>query len=565
MPKISIIIPVYNIQDEIVCMLQSVKEQTFTDFEVIVVDDGSTDNTHEEVERYAAADNRFKVIYQRNSGVSSARNRGIEEAEGDYVVFFDGDDRVPKNALQLMYKAVRCGSDMAVGIMEVIDNGNYSINKASKALSEKAHIDRRDADFIKTWSQCNKIYRRSFLVENGIHFKDVKVAEDGHFLYQALSKANCISGCGNAVVYKYIRRPFWRGDVSASKNVDSSFLTDRLAVYEDILKICNNMFDDCSKRHEYEQELIRRFIDGGIIQAFYRRIWRCSSGIQEALARSLKLYAYKTDGKVLKEICEKNWDIPVRDIIDGKLIDFKKKISDNPTVSFIISPCLKEKDLDFVITGILNQEFPDFEILIEKSSYLSMAENLKKMENIRVITADEEKGKVMLQNASGEYVSFIDMKALFSIHALKKMVLELRENSRTDFISIYLSGFSGDLTDAGGKYRKNLNCSDAVFGYNDRKDKINYLDNIFSNKLFRKSSIEKFMFSGNDAEDMRRMYDSMTFKKIRSVWSIADVSDYLLLQRADGSVSKSWINLNLFVNRLLKPLSGKGIRKRIKR
>ena len=173
MPKVSVIMPVYNVQDEVGGMLQSITEQTFTDFEVIVIDDGSTDNTHKEVEKYAGTDKRFEVIYQRNNGVSAARNRGLKKAEGDYVVFFDGDDYVPPNALESMYNAVSCGSDMAVGIMEVIDDGISSVNKASKNLSMKVHIDRRDMNFIKTWSQCNKIYRRSFLMENDIYFKDV--------------------------------------------------------------------------------------------------------------------------------------------------------------------------------------------------------------------------------------------------------------------------------------------------------------------------------------------------------------------------------------------------------
>ncbi|MFR4406281.1 MAG: glycosyltransferase family 2 protein [Anaerovoracaceae bacterium] len=564
MPKVSVIIPVYNIQDEVGGMLRAITEQTFADFEVIVIDDGSTDNTHKEVEKYAVTDKRFKVIYQENSGVSAARNRGLKKAEGDYVVFFDGDDCVPPNALESMYKAVSCGSDMAVGIMEVIDDGISSVNKASKNLSMKVHIDRRDMNFIKTWSQCNKIYRRSFLMENDIYFKDVKVAEDGHFLYQALSKAKHISGCGDAVVYKYIRRPFWGRDVSASKNVDSSFLADRMEVYDDILKICENMFDNSNEQYEYEQGLIKRFIEGGIIQAFYRRIWRCSNDIQEELAVKLKSYAEKTNEKVFTEICEKNWDIPVVDIVDRKVIDFKKKISKKPTVSFIIAPDLISEDVDFIITGIVNQEFPNFEILVTDNSFLSIAENLKKLENIRAVAVNGSEKKDLLRNALGEYVLFVDIKVLFSIHALKKMASELRENGKIDFVSVYMFGFSENLTDGRKIYKKNLKYSDAVFGYTDRKNKINYLDNVFSNKLFRKSSIENFILSGNDAEDVREMYDSMAFKKFRSVWSIVYVSDDLLLKRTNGSVKRSWINLNLFINRLLKPFSGKGIRKLIK-
>lgn len=102
---VSIIIPVYNVGNYLERCLDSILEQTFREYEVILVDDGSTDQSGGICDRYAAADGRFRVLHQKNAGVSAARNAGIEIARGEYFAFFDGDDFVKKECLQEVYEA----------------------------------------------------------------------------------------------------------------------------------------------------------------------------------------------------------------------------------------------------------------------------------------------------------------------------------------------------------------------------------------------------------------------------------------------------------------------------
>ena len=87
---ISVVIPLYNKEEQIADTLQSIFAQTFQDFEIVIVDDGSTDNSVEEVEKFD--DSRIRLIHQTNAGVSAARNRGIEEARGELIAFLDADD-----------------------------------------------------------------------------------------------------------------------------------------------------------------------------------------------------------------------------------------------------------------------------------------------------------------------------------------------------------------------------------------------------------------------------------------------------------------------------------------
>ena len=126
MSKVSVIVPVYNVENYIEKMLESVQAQTFKDFEVILVNDGSTDRSQEIIDVFCNSDKRFKSFYQENGGVASARNKGIELASSDYIVFYDPDDYIPKKALKKMYK-VASGkkADMVVGIMEEKSLGEY--------------------------------------------------------------------------------------------------------------------------------------------------------------------------------------------------------------------------------------------------------------------------------------------------------------------------------------------------------------------------------------------------------------------------------------------------------
>src|SRR3954471_22791987 len=116
MPRLSVVIPVYNVEEFLEPCLDSVLAQTFTDFEVVMVNDGSTDRSAEIAQRYADRDTRFRVVHQENGGLSKARNTGTDEAGGELLVFLDSDDMLPENAYELLVGALdQSGSDFATG------------------------------------------------------------------------------------------------------------------------------------------------------------------------------------------------------------------------------------------------------------------------------------------------------------------------------------------------------------------------------------------------------------------------------------------------------------------
>lgn len=114
-PKISIIVPVYNVEKYLVKCLESILAQTFSDFEVLLVDDGSTDRSGQVCDDYAKKDIRFRVFHKENGGVASARQAGTDLATGDYIIHVDPDDWVESNMLEELYlKAVETGADVVI-------------------------------------------------------------------------------------------------------------------------------------------------------------------------------------------------------------------------------------------------------------------------------------------------------------------------------------------------------------------------------------------------------------------------------------------------------------------
>ncbi len=173
MSKVSIVIPVYNTEKYLPECLDSVLSQTFQDFEIICVNDGSTDNSLGILNHYAQKDKRFKIISQENQGLSGARNTGLDKASGDYIFFLDSDDAIPQNALETM---VKIATDSNVPLV-----ASEAKKKNKKSISYNYQIYHHPlADFIQNRkihsSAWNKLYRADILKMHrfipGIYFED---------------------------------------------------------------------------------------------------------------------------------------------------------------------------------------------------------------------------------------------------------------------------------------------------------------------------------------------------------------------------------------------------------
>lgn len=193
-PKISIIIPVYNVERYLRQCLDSVKDQTFRDIEIICIDDGSVDTSGEICEEYAQRDSRFLVKHQPNTGQSAARNRGLDLARGKYILFVDSDDWIDLTLCEKTYTSAQAtGADITAFAFFYM--GVKKRIRPRKRTHQELITDPMDKCIFS--SQChfinwNRLYNRDFLTGNGIRYLDVLSSEDTHFTVKAAILANGI-------------------------------------------------------------------------------------------------------------------------------------------------------------------------------------------------------------------------------------------------------------------------------------------------------------------------------------------------------------------------------------
>ncbi len=211
MAKISVIVPVYNVEPYLPQCLDSLIEQTFKDIEIICVNDGSTDGSLNILNHYAAKDSRIKVIDKPNGGVSSARNSGLDAAQGEYISFVDSDDWLKRNAYEEIIMSAKKHVDMVIfGYYEFLE-GNLTETGAKKVLKqfeqEKIPFEKLVLNFCNSiW---DKIYRRDFLQKNHLRFQEhLIIAEDGFFNLQCVFNRPTIQTIGQSY---YCYRLFRQG------------------------------------------------------------------------------------------------------------------------------------------------------------------------------------------------------------------------------------------------------------------------------------------------------------------------------------------------------------------
>lgn len=203
--KISVIIPAYNVEDYVGRCLESCIRQTYQNLEIIVIDDESTDHTLEICKKYAECDDRVRVISAEHGGLSRTRNKGLQEATGEYLAFLDSDDFIRPN----MYETLYCMLDRTAADVAVCDyyKGNYQDLAALPAMPESQRSELRvftGQEMLENWHGrytrvetvvWNKLYRRNmWLEETGklVGFPEGVLFEDTHITHMIIDKADKI-------------------------------------------------------------------------------------------------------------------------------------------------------------------------------------------------------------------------------------------------------------------------------------------------------------------------------------------------------------------------------------
>ncbi len=227
---ISVIVPVYNVEEYLEECLESIKQQTFTDIEVILVNDGSTDGSREICERFCQKDSRFKLINQENQGQSVARNRGVKESVGKFIMFVDSDDVINKNLLEVLLPYMKTEVDI-VECRMTRKKEEFYLNKPSKIVfkgnAKEAILNCIEIKEVK-FCPVTKLYRRE-IVEK-VPFLEGYIYED------VFTGINYLKHMRKIVVVDYIGY-YYR--VRPNSTMTKSYTEKDL----DIFKVGNQLID----------------------------------------------------------------------------------------------------------------------------------------------------------------------------------------------------------------------------------------------------------------------------------------------------------------------------------
>jgi CDP-glycerol glycerophosphotransferase len=229
-PRISVVVPFYNNGDVLGDCLRSIADQTFGDLEVIMVDDGSTDSGGEIARKWAESDPRFILVHSQRGGPGGARNRGVEQARGEFLAFVDADDMLPPYAYEvLLHTLESSGSDFVSGaVMRVGTEGLRPSALHARAIKGRrigTHVT-QTPELLYDISVWNKLFRRSFWDANGLYYPEQMVWED----LQLMTRAHVLAKAVDVIPdYIYHWRERAAGALSITQNrTDIRNLRDRI-------------------------------------------------------------------------------------------------------------------------------------------------------------------------------------------------------------------------------------------------------------------------------------------------------------------------------------------------
>ncbi len=450
--KVSIVMPVYNTAPYLRQCIDSVLAQTLKEFELICVDDGSTDGSVEILGEYATRDNRIQILKQQNQYAGVARNNGFKIARGEYVIFLDSDDVFSDVLLEHTYNAgVEKNADIVLLDFLRFDNNTKEPVKypASHLIKQDKEVFSRDdipdtIFSVATRNTFTGLYRREFINENNIRFQEISNSNDVYFSLYARALAKRITIVDEQLVYYRRGR---EGSLQATKKDAEPlcFLQAFLALYNDLIK--DNLYEELktSFQHDINDDIIYHLNSAkatetriAILKALDEEPY-CNLPVNERPKGSDEDKAVKRYKKVkaAREWYHKNLRI-------NQLGEELKNNKTAPpieeqgtvTVSVVIPVYNTEEYLREALDSIVNQTLRDIEIIcVNDGSTDDSAEILdeyaKKDSRISIIT-QENKGLSCARNAGimkarGKYIYFMDSDDILETTALEELIPVMEE------------------------------------------------------------------------------------------------------------------------------------------
>lgn len=526
---ISIIIPVFNTEKYLRDALNAIVAQTYKDYEVIIINDGSCDGSQQIINEFCNMDSRFLCYYQENSGVSAARNNGIIKAKGEFLFFYDSDDIILPDTLENLFNTAKDNdADMVIGRMEAVFIGETRVVKNSRVLSKKKEISKFDRNLLYSFTVNNKLFRADIIREYSLIFENFSFNEDGVFTFNYIKCCNKICGC-NALVYKYRRRPYWDDNNSLTQQGTRALMEESMAALDRIKETVDELFaieekkltsvnDEEDKaftteKQMYYSSMYYRFLNISVISNFYRLLWRGEDDLIDFINEKFNYFKARITSEYLLEALERNNP----DIDLSIELPSKEEIIENPKICIVLSNNISKKNADRVIRGIYSQNMPSFVVYIDEKLSHNIDGEIKRKKNLFVIPKSL-KGKELIQyvvaKCSSKYILLVDEDVYYESDAIKNMYSVLESDTSIQMVSSDIKAISKEKKDIDLMYYINKEKHDCFLG-----------NKLFKTSLFKQKTFIYSLTGGN----IKKIYDTCKYKRIdNSIYSSIKKKDVII-------------------------------------
>ncbi len=399
MNKLSVIIPVYNGEKYIEKTLESMVTQTTEDFDVIIIDDGSTDGTAEICKKYCDEYNGFYYIKTEHKGVYAARNKGIETAKSEYLLFLDCGDVLTDGSVEAIFACIETNdADVVTGRCWRNGDIEYEYDKALDIIATMPDVDKMESWLLKNSELGAKTFHKKIFEHYNIRFLDLSAYGELLFIMQIVMHGVKISGCPELILektVKHIEDGYSVFEMPTKENIKSAAYVLG-EVYEmgkaAIIKQTGNLDGD----EAYVQEIIY-MIYQFYLDNFYRKYWYMSEDTLEFMKNEFEKYAQLVMSDRFKKLNNNNSDLRLPYIYISK-----QEAADEPEFSLIFD-LTNENEYLYFLRSLYAQTYPFFELIVGESKYNSEAfpVEFKNMENI-VVLPDKNFHTVARQTAKSK-------------------------------------------------------------------------------------------------------------------------------------------------------------------
>ena len=559
MPKVSVIVPVYESAEYLEKTLESVRNQSFRDLELIAVNDGSADQVQEIIDRYCAEDERFTCIVQDRQGMAAARNAGLRKAAGEYVVFYDAGDEIPERAIAELFEAAKKEfSDMVVGLAEIEDANGVHIPQAIQRLGAQGRIDKYDLDLIQTHELWNKMFRRDVIEKNDLRFESFSRMEDGDFVLRFGQICDSIAGCGS-VICRHFRRPD-ENEENLTQMIPPQAAEDLIRAFDDMDGIIEETYQKSRvlleqkgaftnqleeldhKFRQFREAMLLRFTEEGLLGSIYRYVWKIDEKTRAAIEEKVKEYKSRIyPGDWEREIGDRNEDLALH----KKILQSKDDLLEELILSVVISSAVTKEKAGLLVSSLYNQDLPSFEVIVDETLTESIDPVWVQMPNFSEIEHNDNLSRFKentMKSIRGRYVIFVDEPIMYPDHVIRNMYNRITKPTlglENHFVTAPFKTLHDGTCSA-------LEANSAAYVNEFVKIRFrsiyNQLDYFWGNKMFYVTYLrgKKVLFTGDAVKDIGKLYNNSNYTKMTGDSVITWMSNADILKH----VHNPWVKLH---------------------